>query len=123
MKMVRCDRCGAETSEQGARDADWCIEPTPTHWVHRENHCLRCSPAYGFDFHPEFYETVRRAAQRHANLTGADFGVAESSLGGGLPRVEAPGMARRWSYWRLPLPGNRFGLDANCEVVRPEVES
>jgi hypothetical protein len=64
--------------------------------------------SYGFDYNPESYDQCRAAAQRWANTWHVDFGISADFFG-------------RWSYRRLPLPANRYGCDATCEVVRPEV--
>lgn len=62
---------------------------------------------YGVDFDSKSYDSCRAAAQRRANETGADFGVEKDFFG-------------RWSYRRLPSPQYRYGVDLQCECVRPE---
>jgi len=51
------------------------------------------------------YAECRSAAQKLANDTGADYGVYKNILFG------------YYYFFRLPLPQNRYGFEARCEVV------
>lgn len=55
------------------------------------------------------WAAARAEAQRLANAEGVDFGLEHFTA-----------LGDEWVIRRLPLPGNRYGCDLTCEVVRAE---
>lgn len=85
-------------------------------------HQYQWEPApFGWDYDAKSYESCLWAARQHAKREGVDFGLTSDALADTItPAGKAGAIPERWRYWRLPAPGNRFGVDARCEVVRCE---